>query len=118
MAENQSKSVEVEMVFNAPVSSAIGRNEGSVTINVPKAQPLAEAAAEIQKLLEQLEQINPDASETDQIAYVNAATPMTLKERTVGALKAGGESAFDEFICENKYLKVAKAIIKGWFNPS
>jgi hypothetical protein len=29
-------------------------------------------------------------------------------------LQATGEAAIDEFVLESKYLKVAKAAIKGW----
>ena len=77
-------------------------------------QTLGEAAAEIQKLLKQLEQANPTATEAEQVAYINNKTVPSLKSRVVGALQASGETAIDEFILENKYLKVAKAAVKGW----
>ncbi|WP_052128706.1 pentapeptide repeat-containing protein [Neosynechococcus sphagnicola] len=77
-------------------------------------QSLAEAAQEIQALLKQLESTNPQATEDQQMAYVNSAIPPTLKQRVVAALKEGGEAAIDEFLLENKYLKVGKAVIKGW----
>jgi hypothetical protein len=32
------------------------------------------------------------------------------------AQQASGETAIDEFILENKYLKVAKAAVKGWLS--
>jgi uncharacterized protein YjbI with pentapeptide repeats len=80
-------------------------------------QTLAEAAAEIQKLLQQLEQANPSASESDKLAYVNDETTSSFKRRVVGALQATGEAAIDEFVLENKYLKVVKAAIKGWMKP-
>ena len=75
---------------------------------------LAEAAEEIQQLLKQLEQINPTATELEKVAYVNDETTPSLKRRVAGALQATSETAIDEFILENKYLKVAKAAIKGW----
>ncbi|MHC5746698.1 MAG: pentapeptide repeat-containing protein [Nostoc sp.] len=78
---------------------------------------LAEAASEIQKLLKQLEQTNPTATEAEKVAYVNDETTPSFKRRVVGALQAGGETVIDEFILENKYLKVAKATIKGWLQP-
>jgi uncharacterized protein YjbI with pentapeptide repeats len=78
---------------------------------------LAEAASEIQKLLKQLEETNPTATETEKVAYVNDETTPSFKRRVVGAFQAGGETAIDEFILENKYLKVAKAAIKGWLQP-
>ncbi|NES97531.1 MAG: hypothetical protein F6K32_20400 [Desertifilum sp. SIO1I2] len=70
----------------------------------------------MQQLLVQLEKTNPTATESEQISYVNIATQSSFKQRTVAALKAGGETALDQLILENKYLKIVKAVIKGWFN--
>lgn len=78
---------------------------------------LAEAASEIQQLLKQLEQTNSTATDLEKIAYVNEETSLGFKRRVVGALQATGEATVDEFILENKYLKVAKAAIKGWLQP-
>lgn len=78
---------------------------------------LAEAAEEIQQLLKQLEQTNPTATELQKVAYVNDETTPSFKRRVTGALQASGETAIDEFILENKYLKVVKAAIKGWLQP-
>ena len=83
----------------------------------PEKQTLAEAAAEIQKLLKQLEQTNPTATEAQQIEHINDETTPKFKRRVVGALQATGEAAIDEFILENKYLKIAKSAIKGWLKP-
>ncbi|MCC3404410.1 MAG: hypothetical protein JGK17_02120 [Microcoleus sp. PH2017_10_PVI_O_A] len=74
---------------------------------------LAEAAAEIQKLLKQLEIDNPTATKDEKIAYVNDATNPNIKKRAIAALKAGGETAIEEFLA-NPYVNVGKAIIKGW----
>ncbi|MEM7061737.1 MAG: hypothetical protein AAF572_01030 [Cyanobacteria bacterium P01_B01_bin.77] len=78
---------------------------------------LAEAAREIHQLLKQLEQAHPTATELEKVAYVNDETTPSFKRRVAGALQASSESAIDEFILENKYLKVAKAAIKGWLQP-
>jgi hypothetical protein len=77
-------------------------------------QTLTEASAEIQSLLKQLEQSNPRATEAEQVMYINDETTPSFKRRVTGALQASGEAAIDEFILENKYLKVAKAAVKGW----
>ena len=77
---------------------------------------LAEAAAEIQKLLKQLEETNPTATEDDKIIYVNDETTPSFKRRAVGALQAGGEAAIEEFLA-NPYVNVGKAIVKGWIKP-
>lgn len=79
---------------------------------------LAEAAAEIQQLLKQLEQTNPTATEAEKVEYINDETTPSFKRRVSGALQASGEAAIDEFILENKYLKVAKAAVKGWLQPN
>jgi hypothetical protein len=80
-------------------------------------QTLAEAAAEIRQLLKQLEQTNPTATEAEKIAYVNDETTPSFKRRVVGAIKALGEAAIDEFVLENKSLKVMKEAFKGWMKP-
>jgi hypothetical protein len=77
-------------------------------------QTLVGAIDEIQRLLKQLEETNPAATEAEQVAYVNIATKSNLRQRVATALKEGGETVIDEFVLENKYLKVIKAIIKGW----
>lgn len=79
-------------------------------------QTLAQAAAEIQQLLKQLEQTNPTATEGEQIAYVNDETTPSFKRRVVGALTAGGETAIEEFL-DNPYVNIGKAIVKGWIKP-
>ena len=82
-----------------------------------KKQNLAEAAQEIKNLLKQFEQNYPTATEAEQLAYLDDETTPSFKRRVAGLLQASGEAAIDEFILENKYLKVAKAAIKGWFQP-
>jgi uncharacterized protein YjbI with pentapeptide repeats len=84
----------------------------------PEKQTLAEAADEIQRLLRQLEETNPTATEIEQVAYVNVAAKPDIKQRAISALKAGGDTAIDEFFLENKYLKVGKAVVKAWLQPS
>ena len=76
-------------------------------------QDLAEAAAEIQRLLKQLEANNPTATEAEQKAFVSAAIPATLKQRAVSALKSGGKTALAELL-DNAYVNVALAVIEGW----
>ncbi|MCC5599071.1 hypothetical protein [Nostoc favosum] len=64
-----------------------------------------------------MEQTKPTATESEQIAYINDETTPSFKRRVVGTLQAGSEAAINEFILENKYLKVAKAAVKGWLQP-
>lgn len=79
-------------------------------------QTLADASAEIQRLLKQLEQNNPTANETEKIAYVNDETTPSWKRRVIGALEGLSEAAIEEFL-DNSYINIGKAIIKGWIKP-
>ena len=107
----------VSMNFHAPVYGAAGNVEGNQVIYASEQkQTLAQAADEIQKLLKQLEQTNPTATPEQQQAYVDAAISPTIKQRCVGALKAGVETGIEEFF-DNSYVNVGKAVVKGWLKP-
>ena len=105
-----------EKIEASQVAGTVQGNQIGTQYNSPQKQTLAEAAAEIQKLLKQLEQTNPTATPEQQQAYVDAAISPTLKERCVSALKAGSETAIDEFF-NNPYVKVGKAIVMAWIQP-
>jgi len=57
---------------------------------------LAEAANEIQDHLKQLEEINPTATESEKISYVNDAVKLELQQRANAAFRAGIETFIDE----------------------
>ncbi|MEP0798201.1 hypothetical protein NDI44_27125 [Trichocoleus sp. DQ-A3] len=104
--------------YNIAQSGASGRyarSDNNTFYYSDQTKTLSEAAAEIQQLLKQLEQSNPSASESEKIAYINDETTRSFQRRVASALQASGETAIDEFILENKYLKVVKAAIKSWF---
>jgi AbiTii len=104
-------------IYNVGQAGAVGRyasSDGNTFIQSEQKQTLAEAAEEIEKLLKHLEQMNPSATQSEMIAYVNDETTPSLKRRTSFALKACGEATIDEFVLENKFLKVIKATLKGW----
>ena len=91
-----------------------GNVEGSQNIYVPeKQQTLAEAAAEIQDLLKQLEKTNPTATEQEKVNYISAAIAPPIRKRLVSAIKSGGRAAIEGFL-DNPYLNVAMAVIEGW----
>ncbi len=91
-----------------------GNVEGNQNIYVSEdKQTLAEAAAEIQQLLKQLEKTNPTATKTEKINYVSATIAPTKRKRIMSALKAGGQAAISEFL-DNPYLNVAIAVIEDW----
>lgn len=86
-------------------------------------QNLTEAAAEIQKLLEQLAQNNPAIfSEQDQVEAIESlhqelkCNP-TLKSRLLSALKSGGTEALKialETLLKNPLVAIPVETIKGW----
>ena len=79
-------------------------------------QTLTEAAAEIQGLLKQLEQSNPNATDIEKTAFVNIAIPASTKQRLLSALESGGKEALRELL-DNPYVNVGMAIVEGWQNP-
>lgn len=79
-------------------------------------QILLELAAHINKILEQIEQNNPNATQEEKIIYLNDNTTPNFKRRVVGALQGAGETAIEEFL-DNAYVNIGKAAIKGWLKP-
>ncbi|MEM8610851.1 MAG: pentapeptide repeat-containing protein [Cyanobacteria bacterium P01_H01_bin.105] len=92
-----------------------GNQVGGTVNNEAMTSPsLAEAAAEIQKLLNQLEVSNPTATTAEQTAFLNAMISPTRRERFISALKTGGSAAIDEV----PYGSVLKALVEGWQQPT
>lgn len=81
-----------------------------------KTKTLAEAAAEIQELLIQLEKSKPNATEAEKVAYVNDETPPALKSRVASAAKAGGEAAVDTILDNSPYGNIARAVLRAWIS--
>jgi AbiTii len=103
--------------YNVGQAGAVGRyarSDSNTFIQSEQTKTLVEAADEIQRLLIQLEQTNPTATQSEMIEYVSDETTPSLKRRASSALQACGEAAIDEFILEDKFLKVVKATIKAW----
>lgn len=81
-------------------------------------QNLAEAAAEIQLLLKQLEQTYPTTTKKQQMAVAAEAinrieTNSALKERVINAVREGSLAAFEKAI-DNPAAAFIIAAIKGW----
>ena len=81
-------------------------------------QSLAEAAAEIQQLLNQLSQSNPTTTNKEKMIVVGEVidqieTNPTLKNKVINALKAGGVEAFKEAI-DHPLVNILMATIDGW----
>jgi hypothetical protein len=106
-------------IYNVGQAGAVGkyaRSDNNTFVQSEGKKTLAEAAMEIQQLLKQLEQTNPNATETEKVTYVNDETTPSFKRRVVGALQSGSEAAIEEFL-DNPYVNVGKAIVKGWIKP-
>ncbi|MHC5860964.1 pentapeptide repeat-containing protein [Nostoc sp.] len=92
---------------------------GNITnYNPEQKQNLAEAAAEIQQLLNQLSQTYPTATTSEKMTVVARAVDEiennpTLKARVSGALKTGGTEAFKELI-DHPLVNILLASIEGW----
>ena len=106
-------------------SIGVGVNQGKVeteklagTINEAQSQNLAEAAAEIQALLEQLSGTYPTNTSREKNIVVGEAVDRiennpTLKAKVINALKVGGTEAFKEAI-NHPLVNILVATIEGW----
>lgn len=91
---------------------------GDVIHNHATQQNLAEAAAEIQQLLRQLEQSYPTETLTQKAVVAEEAIKRiennpTLKGRVIGAFKSAGKEAFKEAV-DHPLVNVLMAGIEGW----
>jgi antitoxin component of MazEF toxin-antitoxin module len=90
--------------FNAPVTAVAGNVEGDQIIYSPEQrQTLAEAAAEIQELLDQLSQTYPTNTTTGKMqlaaeAIAQIESNPTLMQRVLSAIQAGGTAALEQFL--------------------
>jgi uncharacterized protein YjbI with pentapeptide repeats len=84
-------------------------------------QTLAEAAADIQQLLEQLSQTYPTTTQAEKIAVAAKAAEEieqnpALRSRVIGALKAGGVEALKELV-DHPLVTILLAALEGWQKP-
>ena len=87
-------------------------------INEAEQKNLANAAQEIQQLLEQLSQTYPTNTSKEKMIVVGEAVEQIehnprLKTQVVNALKAGGIEAFKEAI-NHPLVNIFLATIEGW----
>lgn len=118
-SNDSSRNVEVEMNIQKVDGGVAGKVMGDQVIT-PK-QNLADSASEIQQLLQILNQSYPADIPTDTQAEIEVAVKginknPQLKERVIGALKAGGIEAIKE-LADNIYVNVLIAAYDGWKNP-
>jgi hypothetical protein len=84
-------------------------------------QSLVEAAAEIQQLLQQLEQSYPTNTPLERQAVVTEAirhieSNPTLKARIIGALKKAGTEGIKELV-DHPLINIFLAAVEGWQEP-
>ncbi|NJL21116.1 MAG: pentapeptide repeat-containing protein, partial [Leptolyngbyaceae cyanobacterium SM1_3_5] len=84
-------------------------------------QTLAEAAADIQQLLEQLSQTYPTTTQAEKLAVAAKAAEEieanpVLRSRVIGALKAGGVEALKELV-DHPLVTILLAALEGWQQP-
>ncbi len=87
-------------------------------INEAEKQNLADAATEIQQLLEQLSETYPTSTNKEKMVVVGEAVDQiesnpTLKAKVINALKAGGTEAFKEAV-NHPLVNILVATIEGW----
>jgi hypothetical protein len=104
--------------YNVVQASAVGkyaRSDQNTFINSGQKQDLAEAAVEIQKLLDQLAETYPNITETTlaQAIQVEIQHNPTLKVRLINALKSGGVEAL-KAIFNHPFVSVPVETIKGF----
>ena len=120
------KSNEIKIAGGSYINSIVG-GEGKIeTSNInqnnyltaEQKQTLAEAAKEIQQLLEQLSKTDYSSNPTNNLEIANQAIQEieknpSLKSRIITALKAGGKEAFKESI-DHPAVNILMASIEGW----
>ncbi|NJM73316.1 MAG: hypothetical protein HC862_26095 [Scytonema sp. RU_4_4] len=127
--KNQTGDKSVSETFNnnlqgANIANFANKNQDNVRQQanqynyVKQKQNIAEAAAEIQGLLKQLETTYPTVTEIDKLTVVAQAAEEikknpTMKSRVINALKAGGTEAFKEAV-DHPLANVLVAMIQGW----
>ena len=95
-----------------------GNAKVAAEINEAEKQKLAEAAAEIQKLLKQLEQTNPNNTTTEQMVVAAKAVEQieknpTFQQKIINAAREGGLAAFEKAL-DNPAGAFITSAIKGW----
>lgn len=124
MAENPRKVSKFE-IHNSPISGLVDANQveanqigGNITYTPEQKQTIAEAAAEIQQLLEQLSKTYPTSTNKEKMTVVAEVVDQiennpTLKTRVINSLRAGGVEAFKEAI-DHPLVNILMATIEGW----
>ena len=103
--DNAIRLLEVEEILEAEIQS------DETTTAVP--EKLTEAALEIQKRLQLLQEMNPAASNEEAKAFVTAAIPLTLRQQAASAFQSFDKAALQGLL-EADYVDTAIAVIESW----
>ncbi|MCL1465080.1 hypothetical protein [Argonema galeatum] len=117
MSETNEYNLQDAKVTGSNVGTNYGTQVGTQH-NYATQQNLAEAAAEIQQLLQQLSESNPTNTPSEKMVVVEEALKQiegdpSLRERVIGAIKSGGIEAFKELI-DHPLVNILVAALEGW----
>jgi hypothetical protein len=124
-ADNQSKNTTYNQQgskWGGGFAAEGGIQIGGQFVDASSQQNLAEAAQEIQQLLDQLSTTYPTTTSTDRMMVAAKAVEEieknpALKQRVIGAIKAGGVEALKELV-DHPAVNILLATIEGWQNPA
>ena len=99
---------------NAPIHHVYAQS----TYSSEEKKTLAEAAQEIQELLEQLSQSYPTSTNLEVVneAIKQIESQPSFKARVISALKAGGIEVFKEAV-DHPLVNIFMTAIEGWQEP-
>jgi uncharacterized protein YjbI with pentapeptide repeats len=125
VAENQSKNTtynQQNSKWGGGFAAEGGIQIGGQFIDASSKQNLTEAAQEIQQLLDHLSKHYPTTTSTERMMVAAKAVEEieknpVLKQRVIGALKAGGIEALKELV-DHPAINILLATIEGWQNPT
>lgn len=104
----------VQQNFHASVYGVAGNVEGDFNNYLPEQkQNLAEAAADIQKILNQLVQTNPTTDVVTEAIHQEIKRNPTLKARLISALEAGVLEGLKTFV-NHPLFNIPAETIKGF----
>jgi len=108
---------EISQNFHGPVGNVAANNQGeqkNIQHNYAAVKTtLSEVASELQALLRQLEEYNPEVTDAEKTAYLSTLIPPTRRQRFISAVQSAGSAALEEI----PYGVILKATIDGWMNP-
>jgi hypothetical protein len=112
MGDNITNGDNSTIVNRSSVDNSFNVDDNSDVVSIVK-----EFAARVDTILKELEKRNPNATEQQQVNYVDAVLEPELKQRLIGACMGGLKSCVEEFFIDNplyKGYKVLEAVVDGW----